>query len=174
MEHLVVGRIVGTHGIRGEVKVLPNTDFPERRFAPETRLYLQHAGQSAPIPVVVAKGRPHKKVYLLQFVGCERIEDVQQWRDAQVLVPLAEAALDELDEDEYYFHQIIGCRVQTTEGRSVGEIKEILPLPANDVWVVKPDGGGKDILLPVVREFIKEIDLDERLITIAWMEGLAP
>lgn len=173
-EHLFVGRLVGTHGIRGEAKVLSNTDFPERRFAKDSQLILSHPEQDKQITVVVERSRPHKNVYLLKFVGWERIEDIDPWRNAKLLVPIADAALADLDDDEFYYHQVIGCQVQTTDGQVVGTIKEILPMPAGDVWVVMPTNGGKEILVPFVEQFVKQVDLDAQVVTIAWMEGLGP
>ena len=171
-ERLLVGRIVGTHGIRGEVRVLPNTDFPERRFAPQTRLFLSHESLAEPISVFVKKSRPHKHFLLIQFEEWNRINEVERWRDAELWVPVTEAALDELGEEEYYFHQIIGCSVRTAEGKKIGKVKEILPYPANDVWVVESNRNGKELFIPYVKEFVKKVDLENRQVTIEWMKGL--
>lgn len=118
------------------------------------------------------QGRPHKNVYLLKIVGWDQIEEAKQWRDAELLVPITEAAFNQLDEDEYYFHQIINCEVKTTAGEVVGKVKEILLTAANDVLVIEPKGVGKEILLPFVKEFVKEIDMQAGQITVVWMEGL--
>lgn len=164
---------MGTHGIRGEARVLSNTDFPELRFAPGTKLYLQHPDQSEAISVQVESSRPHKNVYLVKFRGWNRIEDVQPWKDAKLLVPMSEAALTELDQDEFYYHQIIGCQVETTDGKTIGIVREIWPMPANDVWLVEsPDEDRKEILLPFVKEIVKTVNVEAKKITIVWMEGL--
>lgn len=152
--------------------MLSNTDFPEHRFAPQTRLLLSHTSLSEPISVVVKRSRPHKNLLLIQFEEWNRIEEVERWRDAELWVPITEAALGDLEEDEFYFHQIIGCGVQTTDGRNLGKIKEILRYPANDVWVVEASESGKEILLPGVKEIVKKVDLEKRKIMIEWMEGL--
>ena len=122
--------------------------------------------------VTVERSRPHKKVYLVKWIGYDKIEDVTQFRDAKVVVPISEAALDQLDENEFYYYQIIGCTVQTTDGKKVGKIKEIIKSPANDVWVISPDQSGKEILVPYVKQFVKKVDVEARQITIEWMEGL--
>lgn len=171
-EYLRVGRIVGTHGIRGEARVLSNTDFPELRFAPGTTLYLQHPNQSETFSVQVESSRPHKNVYLVKFRGWDRLEDAQQWKDAKLLVPMSEATRTELDPDEFYYHQIIGCQVQTTEGKTIGIVQEIWPMPANDVWLVESNEDQKEILLPFVKEIVKTVDVEAKKITIVWMEGL--
>lgn len=171
-EYLRVGRIVGTHGIRGEVRVYSYTDFPERRFAPQSRLFLSHSSLTEPIPVVVKRSRRHKNLYLIQFEEWNRIDEVEHWRDGELWVPVTEAAVDDLDEDEFYFHQIVGCSVQTTDGKFLGKIKEILSYPANDVWVVESEQMEKEILLPVTKEIIQKVDVAKKTITIEWMEGL--
>lgn len=118
------------------------------------------------------QGRPHKNVYLLTVVGWDQIEEAERWRDAELLVPITEAALQQLDDDEYYFHQIIGCEVETTAGKHVGKIKEILLTAANDVLVIESASTGKEILVPFVKAFVKKVDLQAGQITVAWMEGL--
>ena len=109
---------------------------------------------------------------MIQFEEWNRINEVERWRDAELWVPVTEAALDELEEEEYYFHQIIGCSVRTTEGKKIGKVKEILPYPANDVWVVESNRNGKELFIPYVKEFVKKVDLENRQVTIEWMEGL--
>ncbi len=152
--------------------MLSNTDFPEHRFAPQTRLFLSHPSLLEPISVVVKRSRPHKNLFLVQFEEWNHIDEVEQWRNAELWVPMTEAVFSSLEKDEYYFHQIIGCSVQTTDGQNLGNVKEILRYPANDVWVVEASETGKEILLPGVKEVIREVDLKNRKITIVWMEGL--
>ncbi len=80
--------------------------------------------------------------------------------------------LEELDEGEFYYHEIIGCTVVTEEGIELGKIKEIIETGANDVWVVQRLGGGKDILLPYIEDVIKEINIDEKIIRVHLLNGL--
>lgn len=171
-EYLNVGRLVGTHGVRGEVRVLSDSDFPDVRFAPGSILLLAHPRVKEPIPLTVEKGRPHKSVWLVKFKEWNNINEAEPYKGGKLLVskenlvPLAEG------EGEFYFHQIIGCTVVTTEGKVLGKVSDILALPANDVWVVKPDGQGKELLLPYIADVVKEVDIKEQRITIEWMEGL--
>jgi 16S rRNA processing protein RimM len=106
---------------------------------------------------------------LVRFDEWDNINQAEAWKGATVLVPQADTVVD--DEDGYYFHQIIGCQVITTDGQTVGRVKEILSLPANDVWVVaradKPD-----LLVPYIEAVVKVVDIDGRVITMEWMEGL--
>jgi len=84
---------------------------------------------------------------------------------------VSEEHLIDLDEDEYYYHEIIGCRVITDEGKELGTITEILTPGANDVWVVKRPGG-KQALLPVIDEVILKVDVPEKTVHVHIMEGL--
>jgi 16S rRNA processing protein RimM len=79
--------------------------------------------------------------------------------------------LAELEENEYYFHQIVGCSVITDEGETLGTITEILTPGANDVWVVKTPAG-KEILLPVIDDVVLDVDVDQQQVKIHLMEGL--
>lgn len=166
---LRVGRIVATHGLRGEVRVLPITDYPETRFAKDAKLILHHDQLHTHHNLVVESSRPHKNVYLVKFVGCADIDTVLQWIGGELSVHLEEAVPS--SDDEFYYHEIIDCQVITTEGKTVGKIIEIIPNPANDIWVVKP-AQGKPIYLPYIQEIVKEVDPVNKQIMIEWMEGL--
>ncbi|SFJ80222.1 16S rRNA processing protein RimM [Thermoflavimicrobium dichotomicum] len=171
-EYLRVGRLVSTHGIRGEVRILPDTDFPEERFAPGSQLLLQHPSLSEPLLLTVEKGRPHKNVWLVKFAEWSNINEAEPYKGGRLVVSIRDAVPVQEDEGEYYFYQIIGCDVFTTDGRHLGQVREILQLPANDVWVVRPKDKGKEILLPYIDDVVKQVDTEEKRITIEWMEGL--
>ncbi len=167
---LIVGKIVNTHGIRGEVRVISSTDFAEERYAAGTELMIKHEGNAEEIPVVVRHHREHKQFDLLQFEGYHSINDVERFKGAMLYV--AKEQLDELEEHEFYYHEIIGCSVITEQDELLGKVKEIIQTGANDVWVVQRRSGGKDILLPYIEEVIKEVDVAEKVIRIHLMEGL--
>jgi len=164
-----VGKIVNTHGIRGEVRVISKTDFADERYQPGNTLYIFKEGSQEPKKVVVESHRVHKNFDLLTFEGMHSIQDVEQFKGS--LLKVDENQLSELDEGEYYFHEIIGCNVFTDNGEEIGTIREILATGANDVWVVKRKVG-KDLLIPYIDEIVKEIDIDEKKIIITPMEGL--
>jgi 16S rRNA processing protein RimM len=164
-----VGKIVNTHGIRGEVRVISRTDFPEERYKKGNTLYIFTEQAKEPIAVTVKSHRVHKSFDLLSFEGYDNINLVEKFKGAMLKVP--ESQLGELDEGEYYFHEIIGCTVVTEAGEVVGTVKEILTPGANDVWVVRRDDG-KEVLIPYIEDVVKEVDVDEKMITIRPMEGL--
>lgn len=164
-----VGKIVNTHGINGEVRVISRTDFSEERYKKGNHLFLFLPKSETPIELIVKSHRSHKNFDLLLFEGYENINDVEKFRDGILKVP--ESQLGELGEDEYYFHEIIGCLVATTRGEEIGKITEILTPGANDVWVVKGKGG-KEFLIPYIHDVVKKVDVKEKIVLIEPMEGL--
>ncbi|BDG48073.1 ribosome maturation factor RimM [Parageobacillus sp. KH3-4] len=164
-----VGKIVNTHGIRGEVRVISRTDFPEERYKKGNTLYIFMEKSEEPIEVIVKSHRVHKSFDLLSFEGYDSINLVEKFKGAMLKVP--ESQLGELNEGEYYFHEIIGCTVVTEEGETVGTVSEILTPGANDVWVVKRNNG-KEVLIPYIEDVVKNVDVEAKIITIRPMEGL--
>lgn len=164
-----VGTIVNTHGIRGELKVVPHTDFAEERFKTKSKLYIQHAETQQTIPVEVESSRLQKNMYVIKFSGFTNINEVEKYKGW--LLKVSESDREVLDEDEYYYSDIIGCSVVTDEGEELGVIHEILSPGANDVWVVKRKKGA-DVLLPVIDEVILDINIADKMIRVHIMEGL--
>lgn len=167
MEFLQVGKIVNTHALQGEVKVISNSDFKEERFKKGSQLYIDFNGDH--IEVVVATHREHKGADLLKFKHLNSINDVEKYRGCDLLV--ATDHLDELDENEFYYFEIIGCTVKTTSGEEIGEITEILETGANDVWVVKRPNQ-KDALIPYIEDVVKVVDIEAKEVIIEVLEGL--
>ena len=164
-----VGKIVNTHGIRGEVRVISKTDFADERYKPGSKLYLFMPKDKEPVELTVKAHRQHKNFDLLTFEGFENINDVEKLRDG--ILKVHETQLGELEEDEFYFHEVIGCKVVTTEDEEIGKVTEILTPGANDVWVVKGKGG-KEYLIPYIAHVVLKVDVKEKLVVIDPMEGL--
>lgn len=164
-----VGKIVNTQGIKGEVRVISTTDFPEERYKQGNVLFLFVPKNEIPIQLTIKSHRRHKNFDLLLFEGYENINDVEKFRDGLLKVP--ESQLVELDEGEFYFHEIIGCLVFTKNGEEIGKVTEILTPGANDVWVVKGKNG-KEILIPYIDDVVVKVDIKEKIILIDPLEGL--
>lgn len=163
-----VGKIVNTHGIKGEVKVVRITDFDER-FEKGNKLYFIGKNENTPIPLTIASHRQHKQFDLLQFESYNSIESVENFKEG--MLTIREDQLSNLDEGDFYYHEIIGCVVYTNTDKELGTVKEILAPGANDVWVVdRPNQ--KDLLIPYIPEVVKEVDTVEKKIIIEPMEGL--
>lgn len=166
---LSVGKIVNTHGIRGELKIVSHTDFPDVRFAPKARLILVHPESGEQVEVTVSAARPNKGMFIVRFAGYDNINDVEKYKGFELKVPKDNAV--ELPDNEYYFHEIIGCRVVDEEGQELGVIKEILRPGANDVWVVQLPSR-KELLLPVIDDVVLDVDVQAKLVKVHLMEGL--
>lgn len=163
-----VGKIVNTHGIRGEVRVISTTDFTEERYQVGEKLFLFREDQEV-LPLTIASYRRHKNFDLLSFEGYPNINQVEAFRDG--ILKISEKQLTELNEHEYYYHEIIGLTVIDEEDREIGKITEILSPGANDVWVVKRKGQ-KDALIPYIESVVTDIDLTEGTVHVELPEGL--
>lgn len=169
MEWYNVGKIVNTHGIWGEVRVISMTDFAEERYEIGSELGLYKADGSNPITVKVASHRKHKNFDLLTFEGYTLLKDVEVLKNA--VLKVSEKYLTDLEENEFYFHEIIGCVVESTDGETIGTITEIIQTGANDVWAVQPEKG-KMHYIPYIEDVVKSVDIDKKKIVIEVLEGL--
>ncbi|QPQ32064.1 ribosome maturation factor RimM [Lysinibacillus sp. JNUCC 51] len=170
MEWFNVGRIVNTHGIRGEVRVLSTTDFEEERFAVGIKLAAFKKDDKKPTWVTIESMRRHKNFILLTFEGMNNINLVEPFKEGMLKITKDQMTDDLLEENEYFFHEIIGCTIVSEEGETIGAVTDILQTGANDVWVVK--GTKKEHYIPYIEDIVKEIDVDEKKIVIHVMEGL--
>ncbi|GBF71969.1 ribosome maturation factor RimM [Paenibacillus sp. 598K] len=166
---LNVGKLVNTHGLRGEVKILSQTDFPDVRFAPGSELALHAPEGDRVVPLTVQSAREHKGMFIVKWKGLDHINEVEQYKGWAVKVARDEQV--ELEPDEYYYYEIVGCRVVTEDGEELGEITEILSPGANDVWVVERPKG-KPLLLPVIDEVLIGVDVQAKRVTVRLLEGL--
>ena len=166
--YLAVGQIVGAHGLNGELKVEAYSDFPDR-FAPGATLYLGEDLEE----VQVATVRPHKTHLLVNLDEIGDRNEAEDVRGLWLYVPEADAA--ELEEGQYWIHDIIGLQVVTVDGVQVGKITDVMATGANDVYVVRPAGdinGGRDVLLPAIADVVEQVDLQNGLMIVRLLEGL--
>ncbi|OFU78364.1 ribosome maturation factor RimM [Staphylococcus sp. HMSC10C03] len=160
-----VGKIVNTHGIKGEVRVKSNSDFTDTRFQPGEVLTLNHKGEE--IALTVASYRMHKGFHMLTFEGINNINDVEHFK-GDILTQERDHEAIELDEHEFYYSDIIGCTVFDGE-TPIGRVKEIFETGANDIWVVQ---GDKEYLIPYIADVVQEVDVSGRRIQITPLEGM--
>lgn len=170
MNWFSVGRLVNTHGVRGEVRVLSHSDFTDERYKQGTELKVADTPDGQGTMVKVASHRVHKQFDLLTFEGYDSLQSVEPFKGMQLYV--SEAQLSELAEHEYYYHEIIGCAaIDEEDGTVLGQIDDIIETGANDVWVVRRDGK-KDLLLPYIESVIKNVDVEKRRVYVHVLEGL--
>ena len=172
---VVVGRIGKPHGIRGELSVEPRTDEPDRRFAVGTVLVTETPRGSAPhgpgrpSSLTVESVRWHQDRLLVRF---EEVPDRTAAEAARGLVLAADVPTDEAPEDpeEFYDHQLVGLRVETTEGAVVGEVASIQHGAGQDLVVVTTPGG--DVLVPFVNALVPTVDVPGGRLVVADRPGL--
>lgn len=170
-QYYLVGKIVNTQALRGEVRVMATTDFPEERFKIGATLAIFN-GDKLVETVEVDGHRLHKNFNLLHFKGKDNINDVEKFKGFDLKVAGTEREADELDENEFYYDDIIGLEVYTTDETYLGKVREITSLPSNDVWAIQRPNKGKDILIPYIEDIVLEIDLDDNRVVIDPMDGL--
>ncbi|WP_027107528.1 ribosome maturation factor RimM [Lacticigenium naphthae] len=167
-QYYEVGKIVNTHGLKGEIRVISFTDSPEERYQPGSVLAFFKADKFVR-EVTVKAHRKHKTFDLLTLTGYPTINDVEEFVGG--VLKVSEENLTQLSQDEYYLYEIIGLTVQDLEGNILGKVKEVLATGANDVWVIQRQNKN-DLLLPYIDEVIKSIDLEKQEVIVDVMEGL--
>jgi 16S rRNA processing protein RimM len=158
---VTVGRVLGARGVRGELRIEPLTDFPER-FQRGAQLWIGGARY------IVRLSRMHRGALLLQLEGVDTRGEADALRG--LLLELPEAAVAELGEGQYYRHHIIGLEVVSTAGEALGRVAEIVETGANDVYAVRNDEG--ELLLPAIDDVIKQIDLERGRMVVELIPGL--
>lgn len=153
---VVIGHLGKTHGLRGEIRCHPETDFPER-FLDTDAVEIFNSGRP-PRRVTIEYARLHKDVVLLKFVGVQDVDQAAQLRGFSVGVGPDEVV--GLDEGEYYHYQLEGLAVEDPDGVPVGTLRQVMANAAHEIYVIARDG--EEILIPAVDEYILSIDLDER------------
>lgn len=166
LEFLQAGVITSTHGLKGEVKVFPTTDDPERFEDLET-IYLDTGREKKPLEIQHV--RYFKQYVILKFKGYDDINQVEGWKQRPLLVDRAHAV--ELGEDENFIADLIGLTVKTEEGEILGELTDVLETGANDVYVVEAPGQ-KELLLPAIKQCVLRVDLEEGVMTVRLLKGL--
>lgn len=165
-EWIEVGIIFRKHGVRGEVKVYPLTDFPERFLDLHDVVLEDTAGERH--PVRVDRVRFQKDRVILHFEGKDTPDYVEPFMQSQILIHRTEAV--QLPEGRYYYSDIIGLSVYTDREEYLGKVEDILETGSNDVYVVR--GEAREVLIPVIREVIRKVDLENQRLIVHEMEGL--
>jgi 16S rRNA processing protein RimM len=166
MEKLKVGTIVRGFGIKGEVKIKILTDVPHDRFKVKRKLITQLNGQE--LLLTVSSLRFHQDHALVTFVGYPDLSSVEPLVGAHLFVKVAD--IDTSMQEGFYSFQLIGLSAYDLEGNLLGEITEIIPTNANDVLRIKTES--KDILVPYLPVFVKEVDLPTKRIKVLLLEGM--
>ena len=157
---LEAGEVVGTHGIQGEVKILPWADGPEFLLGFKT-LYLNGK------PYAVRSSRVHKTCVLAKLEGIDTPEQATLLRKQVVTVDRTGV---KLPDGAVFIADLIGCRALDDDGSEFGKITDVLTMPSSDVYVVK---GEKTYMIPAVKAFVREVNVAEGYVRVHLIEGMA-
>ncbi|MEG1641702.1 MAG: ribosome maturation factor RimM [Synergistaceae bacterium] len=165
-----IGKIVGTHGVKGTILLLPLTDYPER-FLDMTELYFERPGKpTCTYNVRTITPYEGKGTFRVQLEGINDKETAEQLK--QSLVTVAQDERVELPEDEYWIDDMIGLTIVENESKNeLGTLNEIMFTGSNDVYLVKTSEG-QIKPLPATKEVINEVDIKAGTITVTVPEGL--
>ena len=161
-----IGKVTGTHGIRGTMRVFPTTEDPSR-FERLKEVIFQLRGRQEVLHI--QKVAYQKQFILLTVKEITDINVAELYKTASILIPDAQAI--PLEEDEYYTRDLYGLTVVTDAGEELGKLEEIFSTGSNDVYVVKKEGA-KDLLLPAIKDVVLAVDPAEKKMTVHLLEGL--
>lgn len=169
--NLRVGVIIRSHGLKGEVKVYPTTDDP-RRFGELKRVLAYSPKNDTPYAseLEIEGVKYFKNLAILKFKGINSVDDALKLKGVELYIPREEGV--ELGEGEYYIADIIDMEVFDEDGTRIGVVRDVLETGANDVYIVKRDVGGRDLLLPAIDECILDVDIENNAMTVHVMDGL--
>lgn len=165
-ETIPLGKIVGTHALRGEVRIhLYNPDSTTLEEVEEVELRFVDGRRERR---VIRNVRPHKRIVLARLDGCSSIDDAERLVGTEIAIDAAD--LPELGPDEHYHFQLIGMDVTTVDGRALGRVVEVLDLAAHAVCVVRDSE--REYLIPFVDEIVRDVDIDNARMVIDPLPGL--
>ena len=161
-----VGVITSTHGVRGEVKVFPTTDDPAR-FKKLKQVILDTGKEDMELEITGVKF--FKNMVILKFKGIDDMDTANKYRQKSLYVTRENAV--KLEKNEYFIADLIGLEVSSEEGEDLGFINDVLQTGANDVYVIKKTGE-EDLLLPAIKDCVKEVDIEGGKMVVHVLPGL--
>ncbi len=171
---LVVGHLNKAHGTKGELYIWPLTDYPESHFIPgAVHLPGDENGEnpSRTLPeLTIESVRPYRKGFLASFAGVGDRTAAERLRGRYLLRPFD--TIDELADDEIFYHELLEATVVTADGSILGTVTEVYPVRPSHLLEVTGPGG--EVLLPLSPQFVVEFDRERRLVVVDPPEGLLP
>ena len=163
--YLEIGRITRFQGNKGEVRVLPTTDIPER-FLDLDIIYLKRGNDFKELEIEYI--RFHKQFVIIKFFDVNSINQAEELKNYQVLIDESEKYL--LPEDNFYVSDLIDCEVYLESGKYLGKLKDVVDTSGTDIFLV--EGQEKEYMLPASRDMILEIDLENKKIIVDPIPGI--
>lgn len=165
MEKLKIGKILGTHGLKGELKIRSNSDFADKRFKKGNEIIISYQNQDLVYKIITS--RIHKGNYLVSFRDNQDINLVEKYIGSFVYGYKDDELLDA---DEYFYTDLIGMQVVSTEGTKIGPVTSIYDNTRHDILNI--DHNGKNVAIPYVDAFIKDVDVEKKIIVVMLIKGL--
>ena len=162
-----IGKVINTHGVKGALKVMPLSDFPERLKTLD-RVFVEKEGLSTPRKVDEAI--VHGRFWIVRLEGIATYEEARALVGSVLAILLSERM--ELPEGSYYLDQIIGLNVYTVSGDYLGSVRDVLQTGGNDVYIVSDKDKGTEVLIPALKAIVLAIDLEGRKMEVDPPEGL--
>jgi 16S rRNA processing protein RimM len=166
LDYLQIGKIVNTHGVRGEIKIIPLTDDP-KRYNQLTTVMVEKDGKL--IQHTIERVRYVKNTVIVKLEGIDDMDQALQLKEAFLVVDRKDAVI--LPEDSYFICDIIGLKVYDRERGFMGVITDVLETGSNDVYVVALEGK-KDVLIPALKSVVNEISIENGTMNVILPEGL--
>ena len=166
MDNIYIGRIVTTHGVRGEVKVIPLTDDINRY---DELLWVFIEKGNSLIKYDIKGVKYFKNFVIINFKGIDNIDMAMELKNCYLLVDRAHAK--KLEDDEYFICDLIGCEV-FENNISLGSLIEVIETGSNDVYVVRKEDRKQDILIPALKTVVKNVNINDKRIDVILPEGL--
>lgn len=162
---ILIGKILGPHGIKGTLKIKPFTDFLDR-FDKDKIVKIKF--EETLFEFVIEESFLHKNFVCIKLKGIDDINQAMKFKNCEIVIE--EDELRTLDKDEYYIHDLIGLKVLDDDDNEIGVITDVISLVSNDVYEIELQNK-KKVFYPAVKDFIKEIDISKKIIRIKNYEG---
>ena len=164
-KYIPVGKITKPHGIKGEVRIYPYSEDPDSVSGYPEILVVQASGC---LSIKVDRSSPHGKVAIVKLAGVNDRNGAEELAGLEVWVE--KELLPELAPDEFFWHDLVGLKVSTENGRELGKVKELFSTGGHDILVIR--GGGHEYLIPAKKEFMLEVDQDKGTLLVAEIPSL--
>ncbi|MFZ5988451.1 MAG: ribosome maturation factor RimM [Bacillota bacterium] len=168
LEYMEVGKIINTHGVRGELKIMPLTDDPGR-FEKLKSVYISPKISEEMRKYNIQSVKYQKNFVILKLLEIDDMDTAQGLKEQFVIIDRKDAV--KLPKDAYFICDLLGMDVFDESGKQLGVLKDILQTGSNDVYVVR-DENKKEILIPALKTVVKDISIDDRKITVNLPQGL--
>ncbi len=165
-EYFEIGQIVNTSGLKGVIKVKPFTD-DITKFCDLKTIFISVNKELKEFNI--EQVRFNKNMVFLKLKGIDTINEAENYRNLYIKIKRNKD--EKLEEGSYYIVDILGCKVYTDEQKELGKIIDVFSTGSNDVYVVK-DELGKQVLLPAIKDVIKNVDIKNKIVTVHLLEGL--